>query len=105
MSGRATKPPIVKAPRAIPPPPAASAPPPNQAKIALWAAAPDKPAIAVPVEAAPSCATSIQAPVEAATPRPAPFPATIAASKFAIVSRTLQISGGLNPGIVGIEDR
>jgi len=51
-------------PRAIPPPPApaASDPPPNHANVAFVAAAPDKPAIAVPVEAEAKAPTAPYAP-------------------------------------------
>ena len=46
------------APNAMPPPPALKAPPPNHAKVALVAAAPERPPIAVPVDAVPKMPTA-----------------------------------------------
>ena len=49
MAGPTTRPPRTAVPAATPPPPAAKVPPPNHASVALFAAAPDKAEMAVPV--------------------------------------------------------
>ena len=52
--GATTTPARISFPPAIPNPPAALAPPPNQANVALVFAAPERAAIAVPVDAVPN---------------------------------------------------
>ena len=60
-------PPKTAVPKAIPPPPAAKEPPPKNAKMALVAAAPLNPEMAVPVEATPTAVTAAVVAPEAAT--------------------------------------
>ena len=57
MTGAATTLPKIAVPPAMPRPPAAKDPPPIAARVALYAATPDKAAIGVPVEAAANAMT------------------------------------------------
>ena len=57
-AGATTIPPRTQVPAAMPNPPEANDPPPNHANVALVAAAPAKPEMAVPVEAVPKTPTN-----------------------------------------------
>ncbi len=59
-------------PAAMPPPPDAKVPPPNHARVAFWAAMPDRLPIAVPVEAVAKAPTAVYTPAAVTAPAASP---------------------------------